>query len=115
MNSGVQRHFFAPSPGALESFNFNYKVNLKDFLYQTFCVFSQMKDTKYIRQDFHSRGGARGAEGSKIKFRPCLSVMLSPPKPLNQLQIWCVNWGVQRQNLTRPPGALERSQKVKYH
>ena len=36
------------------SFNFNYKVNFKDFLYQTLRVFSQMKDTKYIRRDFHS-------------------------------------------------------------
>ena len=36
------------------SFNFNYKVNFKDFLYQTLCVFSQIKDTKHIRQDFHS-------------------------------------------------------------
>ena len=24
------------------------------FLYQTLCVFSQMKDTKHIRRDFHS-------------------------------------------------------------
>ena len=36
------------------SFNFNYKVNFKDFLYQTLCVFSQMKDTKNVRRDFHS-------------------------------------------------------------
>ena len=36
------------------SFNFNYKVNFKDFLFQTLCVFSQMKDTKYIRRDFYS-------------------------------------------------------------
>ena len=36
------------------SFNFNYKVNFKVFLYQTLCVFSQMKDTKHIRRDFHS-------------------------------------------------------------
>ena len=36
------------------SFNFNYKVNFKDFLYQTVCMFSQMKDTKHIRWDFHS-------------------------------------------------------------
>ena len=35
-------------------FNFNYKVNFKDFLYQTLCVLSQMKDTKHIRRDFHS-------------------------------------------------------------
>ena len=26
----------------------------KIFLYQTLCVFSQMKDTKHIRRDFHS-------------------------------------------------------------
>ena len=36
------------------SFNFNYKINFKDFLYQTLCVFSQMKDTTHIRQDFYS-------------------------------------------------------------
>ena len=59
---GVQRQtFFWPAPwgpgvgpeGHI-SFNFNYKVNFKDFLYQTLCVFSQMKDTKHIRRDFHS-------------------------------------------------------------
>ena len=53
--------FFGPAPwgpgkgskGQI-SFNFNYKVNFKDFLYQTLCVSSQMKDTKHIRRDFHS-------------------------------------------------------------
>ena len=38
----------------LISFNFNYEVNFKDFLYQTLCVLSQMKDTKHIRLNFHS-------------------------------------------------------------
>ena len=55
---GVQRQFlFGPAtwgPGEGSkgqiSFNFNYKVNL----YQTLCVFSQMKDTKHIRRDFNS-------------------------------------------------------------
>ena len=28
------------------SFNFNYKVNFKDLFYQTFCVFSQMKENE---------------------------------------------------------------------
>ena len=53
--------FFGPAPwGPGEgskgkiSFNFNYKVNFKDFLYQTSCVLSQKKDTKHIRQNFHS-------------------------------------------------------------
>ena len=31
------------------SFNFNFKVNFKDFY-----MFSQMKDTKHIRRDFNS-------------------------------------------------------------
>ena len=35
------------------SFNFNSKVIFKDFLFQTLCVFSQMKDTKHIRWDFY--------------------------------------------------------------
>ena len=53
--------FFGPAPwGPGEgpkgqiSFNFNYKSQFHRFLYQTLCVFSQMKDTKHIRQDFHS-------------------------------------------------------------
>ena len=36
------------------SFNFNYKVIFKDFLYHILCLFSQMKDTKHVRQDFNS-------------------------------------------------------------
>ena len=53
-------NFFGPAPwGPGEgskgqiSFKFNYKVSFKDFLYQTLCVFSQIKDTKQIRRDFH--------------------------------------------------------------
>ena len=59
---GVQRQtFFCPAPwGPGEgskgqiSFNFNYKVNFKDFYTKLVCVFSQMKDTKHIRWDIHS-------------------------------------------------------------
>ena len=59
------------------SFNFNYKVNFKDFYTKTLCVFSQMKDTKHTgtRRDFHSVAwvmpqgwGVRGAQGVKINF-----------------------------------------------
>ena len=55
--------FFGPAPwGPGEgskgqiSFNFNYIVQsqFQRFLYQTLCVFSQMKDTKHIRRDFYS-------------------------------------------------------------
>ena len=36
------------------SLNLYHKVNFKDFLNQTYCVFSQLKDIKHIRRDFHS-------------------------------------------------------------
>ena len=59
MNGVRNVNFFGPAPlGPKEgskgqiSFNFNYKVNSKDFLFQTLCVFSQMKDTKQIRRVF---------------------------------------------------------------
>ena len=51
------------------SFNLNYKVNFKEFLCQTLCLFSQMKDTKHIRRDFNSvalvmpQGSDLGAQG----------------------------------------------------
>ena len=32
------------------SFYFSYKVNFKDFLYQSLYVFSQIKDIKHIKQ-----------------------------------------------------------------
>ena len=57
----MHQHFFGSTPwdpgegskGQI-SFNFNYKVDFNDFLYQTFCVFSQIKDIKLIEQDFYS-------------------------------------------------------------
>ena len=57
---GVQRFFLAHSPGALgkgQKVKYHLiqitKSNSK-FLYQTVCLFSQMKDTKHIRRDFNS-------------------------------------------------------------
>ena len=38
------------------SLNFGYYVNF-NFLYQTLCVFSQIKDRKHIEQNFHSVAG----------------------------------------------------------
>ena len=57
---GVQHEIsFGPAPwdpgegpkGQI-AFNFNYKVNFKDFI-PNFVCFSQIKDTKHIRQDLH--------------------------------------------------------------
>ena len=57
MNRVCNCKLFSPPPGEGSKgqipFNFDYKVNFKDF-YTKLCVFSQMKDTKHIRQDFHS-------------------------------------------------------------
>ena len=36
------------------SFNFLLQSQFQRFLYQTLCLFSQMKDTKHIRRDFNS-------------------------------------------------------------
>ena len=67
---------------------FQLQVNFKDFLYQTVCVFSQMKDLKYITQDFpfqhlsHARGvgleGTGGAQGVKNLFSS--NMVISPKK-----------------------------------
>ena len=83
MNGACNSNYFGPIPldpwegskGQI-SFNFNYKFNFKDFLYQTLSAFSQMNDTKHIRRDFHSvtwempQGwGARGAQGVIFFFQ----------------------------------------------
>ena len=56
--------YFGPSSGALRrgqiSLNFNYKVNFKVFLFQTLCVFSEIKDVKHIKRDFHSIAWVQG-------------------------------------------------------
>ena len=91
-------------------------------------MFSQMKDTKHIRQIFilspgsWSRGGTTwGCLGVKIEFHPAVCplcyLFLNHWKKFNQ--IWCVSysheWGVQQHFfLAPPPGALGRDQKVKY-
>ena len=68
-------NFLAPPPGALgRGQKVKYHLNLitksiSKILYQTLCVFSQMKDTKHIRREFHSvpgscpRGGTLGHWG----------------------------------------------------
>ena len=62
---GAQRHIsFWPRPvgplgGAKRSniIKFQLQSQFQRFLNQTFCVFSQMKDKKHIRRDFHCAVG----------------------------------------------------------
>ena len=92
------KKFFGPDPwGPWEgpkgqiSFNFNYS-HFQRFLFQTLCVFSQMKDTKHIRRVFYSvawvmpQGWDLGYWGQNQIPSCCLSVMLSPPKLLDEIQ-----------------------------
>ena len=43
-------------------FTFNYKVNFRDILYQTFHVSSQIKGIKHIQRDFQSVSGVMPQE-----------------------------------------------------
>ena len=58
---GRATYFFWPRPlgpwGGVKRSNiisFQLQSQFQRFLFQTLCVFSQMKDTKHIRQDFNS-------------------------------------------------------------
>ena len=107
--------FFGPAPwGPGEgskgriSFNFNYKVNFKDF-YSKLFVCSHKWKIQNISDGFFillpgscARGGTWGYLGAKIKFRPAVCplcyLLLNDWTKFNQ--IWCVSysheWGVQR-------------------
>ena len=58
MNGACNRTLGGGRPGEGSkgqiSLNFNYKVNYKDFYTKLWCVFSRIKDKKYIEQDVHS-------------------------------------------------------------
>ena len=52
-----RQNIFGPAPwGGVKRSNIKFQLQsqFQRLLYQTLCVFSQMKDTKQIRQDFHS-------------------------------------------------------------
>ena len=48
MNGACNGNCFGPPPGK------GQQVIFQRFVYQILCVFSQMKETKRIRQDFYS-------------------------------------------------------------
>ena len=108
------KFFFGPAPwGPGEgskgqiSFNFNYKVNFKDF-YSKLCVCSHKWKIQNISDGYFilssgscPRGGTWGNLGAKIEFRPAvcpLCYLLNHWKKINQ--IWCVSysheWGARR-------------------
>ena len=121
--------FFCPAPWgpgegpkgqiSLNIIKFQLLSQFQRFLNQTLCVFSQMKDIKHIRRDFHltawvmpqgwDLGVPWGVVGQKIFF----------PK-FNQ--IWCVSylheWHMQRHHFSGPRplgpwGGAKRSNIIK--
>ena len=124
--------FLAPPPGEGSkgqiSFNFNYKVNFKDF-YTKLCVcYHKWKIQNILDRIFIlsprscPRGGTWECLGAKIEIHPAVCplcyLFLNHWTEFNQ--IWCVSysheWGVQKQFiLARPPRDLGRGQKVKYY
>ena len=105
-----QHNFFRPYPlgpwgGAKRSniIKSQLQSQFQRFINQTLCVFSQMKDIKHIRQDFHSVAwvmpqgwdlGVLWGVGGPFFFSPKFN------------QIWCVSylhqWHMQRHNFFVP-------------
>ena len=92
MNGTCKQHNFLgpPPPGALGRGQRSNIIKpqllsrFQIFLNQTLCVFSQMKDIRYIRQGFHRvpwvipKGlGLGGAGGQKFNFRNIWSCVIS--------------------------------------
>ena len=93
-------HFFGPAPWGpgegpkgqiyLNIIKFQLQSQFQRFLNQTLCVFSQMKDIKHIRRDYHSIAWVMpqgsdlevplGGWGSKKNYFPKFN------------QIWCVSY-----------------------
>ena len=122
--------FFGPAPWgpgegpkgqiSLNIIKFKLLSQFQRFLKQTLCVFSQMKDIKHIRRDFHlaawvipqgwDLGVPWGVVGSKKFFFPKIN------------QIWCVSylheWHIQRHHFLGPRplgpwGGAKRSNIIK--
>ena len=133
--NGTQSHFFWPRPlgpwGGVKRSNiiyFRLQSQFQRFLFQTLCVFSQMKGTKHFRRVFilspgsYPWGGTWGYLGAKIKFRPAVCplcyLLLNHWTKFNPNLVYeLLTWMERKVNFffAPPPGSLRRGQKVKYH
>ena len=125
MGRATSNFFLAPPPGALgRGQKVKYHLisitkSISRFLYQTLCVFSQMKDTKHIRRDLYSvpwvmpQGwdfGALGCPGGQKKLffeHGHVVYQIDGDDKQNKMQ----KHFHPRVNLV----TLGRGQKVKYH
>ena len=120
-----QHNFFGPHPlgpwgGAKRSniIKSQSQSQFQRFFNQTLCVFSQLKDMKHSRRDFHSvawvmpkgwdLGVPWGVRGSKNFFS-----LIQPDLVCELLTRMAHAMAQFFRSL--PPGALGRGQKVKYH
>ena len=122
-------HFFCPAPWgpgegpkgqiSLNTIKFQLLSQFQRFINHTLCVFSQMKDIKHIRRDFHLAAwvmlqgrdlGVPWGLWGQIFFFPKFN------------QIWCVSylheWHMQRHHFLgprplRPWGGSKRSNIIK--
>ena len=135
MGRAAAKNFWAPPPRAMwrgqkvkYKFNFNYKVNFKDFYTKLYmcthkCKIQNISDGIIILLSGSCpRGGTWGCLGAKIKFSPAVCplcyLLLNHWMKFNQ--IWCVSYSHEldaqwQKNLAPPPGALGRGQNDKYH
>ena len=119
-------NFFGPHPlgpwgGAKRSniIKSQSQSQFQRFLNQTMCVFSQLKDIKHVRRDFHSvawviaqgwdMGVPWGLGGGSKNFFSQIQ-----PDLVCELLTWMAHARAQFLG-SPPPGALGRGQKVKYH
>ena len=103
---------------SLNTIKFQLLSQFQRFLNQTLCVFSQMKDIKHIRRDFHlaawvmpqgwDLGVPWGLWGQKNYFSEI------QPDLVCELLTWMA-YATAPFFGSPPPGALGRGQKVKYH
>ena len=112
MAHATAQFFVSPPPGALgrakrsNIIKSQPQSQFQRFLNQTLCVFSQLKNIKHIRRDFHSIAwvmpqewdlGVPGGVGGSKNFFPKFN------------QIWCVSylheWHLQRHNFLGVPAS----------
>ena len=123
---GAQRHnFVLPHPlgpwGGAKRSNIKFQLlsQFQIFLNQTLCVFSQMKDIKHIRGNFHSvtwvmpqgwdlRGYRGVGDVIKKKKIPKFNKFVVRVTHMNGTCNGTMFW-------SPPPGALGRDQKVKFN
>ena len=100
--------------------NFQLQSQFQIFLNQTLCVFSQMKDIKHIRRDFHSVAWVMPQEWGYRGDWGCWGVKIFSSEIQPNLVCEIHEWHMQGHNFfgLQPPGpwgGAKRSNIIKFH